>query len=141
MIFTFGSGINGLALLASGVVSLVIGFVWYGPLFGKPWSRHTGWTDEKVKSVGGGAMALTYGLTFVAAVAQALVLTLFARSLGAVTWTDGLLLGTIAGAGFTALGFATTHLFEHKPFGLWLIVSGYEVVYLAAAGMLVSAWR
>jgi hypothetical protein len=141
MIFTFGSGINILALLASGVLSLIIGFVWYGPLFAKPWSRYTGWTDEKVKSVGGGSMALTYGLTFVAAVVQALVLTLFARSLGAVTWIDGLLLGAIAGAGFTALGFATTHLFEHKPLGLWLIVSGYEVVYLAAAGVLVSIWR
>ncbi len=141
MIFTFGSGINILALLASGVLSLVIGFVWYGPLFAKPWSRYTGWTDEKVKRSPGGSMALTYGLTFVAAVVQALVLTLFARSLGAVTWTDGLLLGAIAGAGFTALGYATTHLFEHKPLGLWLIVSGYEVVYLAAAGILVSVWR
>ena len=141
MIFTFGSGINVLALLASGVLSLVIGFLWYGPLFGKPWARHTGWTDEKVKQVPGGTMALTYGLTFVAAVVQALVLTLFARSLGAVTWIDGLLLGAIAGVGFTALGFATTHLFEHKPLGLWLLVSGYEVVYLAAAGILVSAWR
>lgn len=141
MIFTFGSGINVLALLASGVLSLAIGFIWYGPLFAKPWSRYTGWTDEKVKQVSPGSMAFTYGLTFVAAVVQALVLTLFARSLGAVTWTDGLLLGAIAGGGFTALGFGVTHLFEHKPLGLWLIVSGYEVVYLAAAGILVSVWR
>ena len=142
MQFTFGSGINILALLASGVLSLAIGFVWYGPLFGKPWSRYTGWTDEKVKQVSGGSMALTYGLTLVAAIVQALVLTLLSRSLeGATAWSDGLLLGVIAGAGFTALGFAVTHLFEHRPAALWLIVAGYEVVYLAAAGVVVTVWR
>lgn len=141
MVFTFGSGINVLALLASAVASLAIGFAWYGPLFGKAWSRYTGWTDEKVKKLGGSSMGLTYGLTFVAAAAQALVLTLISRSLGATTWADGLLLGAIAGAGFTALGFAVTFLFEHRQPGLWLIVSGYEVVYLAAAGLIVTAWR
>jgi hypothetical protein len=141
MLFTFGSGINVPALLVSGVLSLVIGFHWYGLLFGNPWAIHTGWTDEKVKQVRGATIALTYGLTFVAAVVPALVLTLFASSLGAVTWTDGLLLGAISGVGFTALGFATMHLFEHKPLGLRLIVSGYEVVCLADAGMLVTVWR
>ena len=33
-----------LPILASGVASLLIGFVWYGPLFGKPWAAYTGWT-------------------------------------------------------------------------------------------------
>jgi hypothetical protein len=140
MIFTFAPGINVLALLASAVASLVIGFAWYGPLFAKPWSRYTGWTDEKVKQLPASSMAVTYGLTFVAAAVQALVLMLFARSLGATTWTDGLLLGAVAGAAFSALAFAVTFLFEHKPLGLWLIVSGYEVVYLAVAGLVVTVW-
>jgi hypothetical protein len=74
----------------------------------------------------------------VAAVVPALVPTLLAPSLGADTWIDSLLLGAIAGTGFTALGFGVTRLFEHKPLGLWLIVSGYEVFSLAGAGILVS---
>ena len=141
MVFTFGTGIQIGAVLVSGALSLVLGFLWYGPLFGKPWAVYTGWTNEKVRKIPGGQMAATYLLTLAAAIVQALALTLLSRSLGATTWSAGLLLGLFAGAGFTALGFATTHLFEHKPVGLWLIVSGYEVVYLAAAGVLVTVWR
>jgi hypothetical protein len=141
MTFTFGSGLHLGALVVSGAMSLVIGFLWYGPLFGKPWAAYTGWTDEKVKSIPGGTMALTYLLTLLAAIVQAVVLSLLSRSLGATVWSDGLVLGLLAGCGFVALGFATTSLFEHKPIGLWLIVSGYEVVYLAAAGTLVTIWR
>jgi hypothetical protein len=52
-------------------------------------------------------------------VSGALALTLLSREAsGATAWSDGLLLGVIEGAGFTALGFAITHLFEHKPVGL-----------------------
>ena len=141
MIPSLSNGFNILAILASGVGSLIIGFIWYGPLFGKPWSTYTGWTREKVATVPGGQMALSYILSFVAAVAQACVLTVFARGLGVTAWSDGLWIGLLAGVGFTALGFATTYLFEHKPTGLWLIVSGYEVVYLAGAAVIVTVWR
>jgi hypothetical protein len=137
---SFAHGINVLAVLASGIWSMILGFLWYGPFFGKPWGTYTGWTSEKVRTVGGGSMALTYILAFVAAVLQAIALTVFGRSLGVATWSDGLWMGLLAGIGFVALGFGTTFLFERKPIGLWLIVSGYEVLYLAGAGVLVSLW-
>jgi hypothetical protein len=140
MIPSFTHGLNVLAVLVSGAWSLVLGFLWYGPLFAKAWSGYTGWTGEKVKALGGGRMALSYVLTFIAAVAQAVVLSVFARSLGITTWDNGLWMGALAGLAFTALGFGTSFLFEHRPFGLWLIVSGYEVIYLAGAGVLVSVW-
>ncbi len=73
--------------------------------------------------------------------AKAAVLAVLARAAGAEGAMDGLLLGLMAGVGFAAMAFATTHLFEHKPLGLWLIVAGYEVVFLAAAGVIVTAWR
>ena len=103
MIPSFSHGINVLAVLASGVGSLVIGFIWYGPLFGKPWGSYTGWTDQKVKTVAGGQMALTYILSFLAAIAQAIVLTVFVRAVGVATWGNGLWTGLLAGVGFIAL--------------------------------------
>jgi hypothetical protein len=39
------------------------------------------------------------------------------------------------------MAFATTHLFERKPVGLWLIVAGYQVVYQVAAAVIVTLWR
>jgi hypothetical protein len=134
------SGVNFLAILVSGAASLVLGFIWYGPLFGKAWARYTGWTEEKVKALPASRMALTYGLTFVAALVSAYVLSVLSEALGASGITDGLLLGLLVGIGFAGMAFATTHLFEHKPLGLWLIVAGYEILYLAVAGIIVTVW-
>ncbi len=132
---------NILAVLASGIASLFIGFVWYGPLFGKPWGVYTGWTEEKIKTVAGSKMGLTYGLTFVCALITAAVLSGFSNAMGLMGLSAGLILGLVAGFGFAAMAFATTHLFEHKPLGLWLIVSGYQIVYMTAAGIIVTIWR
>jgi len=63
------------------------------------------------------------------------------RWLGASGIGDGLCLGLLTGIGFTGMAFATTHLFEHKPVGLWLIVSGYQLVYLTAASVIVTIWK
>ena len=37
--------INYLAVLVAAVVSMVLGAVWYGPLFGKKWSELMGWSS------------------------------------------------------------------------------------------------
>lgn len=136
-----GDSLNLLAILACGIVSLVIGFVWYGPLFGKSWAGYTGWTEEKVKAIPSSRMASTYLLTFAAALVSAYALAFLVRALGLAKVTDGLYLGLLTGLGFAAMGFATTHLFEHKPVGLWLIVSGYQLVYQVAAAVIVTLWR
>jgi hypothetical protein len=133
--------INVWAILACGVASLVIGFIWYGPLFGKTWAAYTGWTEEKVKSIPSSCMARTYILTLAAALVTAFVLDIFAWALGSSGIKAGLFLGLLTGVGFSAMAFATTHLFEHKPVGLWLIVSGYQLVYQAAAAVIIALWR
>ena len=125
MILNFTAGLNFLAILASGIASLILGFVWYGPLFGKAWAGYTGWTKEKIKTILGSRMARTYILTFYAALVSAFALSCLSRALGASGAMDGLILGLVAGIGIAAMGFATTFLFEHKPLGLWLIVAGY----------------
>jgi hypothetical protein len=141
MMLDFGYHINVPAILVCGVVSLIIGFVWYGPLFGKAWAGYTGWTEEKIKTVAGSRMARTYVLTFLAALVTAFVLDMFGWAVDARSVTQGLMLGLWTGIGFAAMAFATTHLFEHKPAGLWLIVSGYQIAYQVAAGAILALWR
>jgi hypothetical protein len=129
------------AILACGGVSLVLGFIWYGPLFGRTWSRYTGWTDEKVRALPKKSMATTYVLALLAAIVTAFVLDILAWEIGASTLGDGLRLGLWTGLGFSAMAFATTHLFERKPAGLWLVVAGYQLVYQVAAAVIVTLWR
>jgi hypothetical protein len=92
MVFNLQEGFYLWAILASAASSMIIGFVWYGPLFGKAWARYSGWTEEKIKTVSGKSMGLTYGLTLIAAIVSSLALTVLSRSLGATTATDGLMI-------------------------------------------------
>ena len=41
--------INFLAVLVCGVVSMIIGATWYGPLFGKKWMKEEGSTEEELR--------------------------------------------------------------------------------------------
>jgi hypothetical protein len=141
MPFSLSNHINVLAVLACGVASLIIGFIWYGPLFGKAWAGYTGWTEDKIKAIPPSRMVRTYVLTFLGAIVTALALDVLAWALGSGGSVNGFVLGLLTGIGFSAMAFATTHLFEHKPLGLWLIVSGYQVIYQVVAAVIITSWR
>lgn len=53
---------NPLLLLAMGLIPLVIGSVWYGPLFGKSWMNVNGYNEEDLQ---GGNMILIMGLSYI----------------------------------------------------------------------------
>ena len=42
------SDVNLLAVLAAAVATMVLGAIWYGPLFGKSWMSAHGYTPEKL---------------------------------------------------------------------------------------------
>ena len=64
---------NFLPLLVAALVPTVIGFLWYGPLFGKPWMKSTGMTEEKMKSAN---MPMVFGLSLLFALILAFVLNI-----------------------------------------------------------------
>jgi len=48
-------------LLVAALVPMIVGFVWYGPLFGKAWMRTNNFTEQSLKK---GNMALIMGLSY-----------------------------------------------------------------------------
>jgi len=48
-------------LFIAALVPMLVGFFWYGPLFGKPWMKVNGFTEESLKK---GNMALIFGLSY-----------------------------------------------------------------------------
>ncbi len=60
-----------LPLLVASLIPTIIGFIWYGPLFGKTWMSITGMTEEKMKSAN---MPLLFGLSFLLALILAVVI-------------------------------------------------------------------
>jgi Protein of unknown function (DUF1761) len=60
------------------VAAQVIGFLWYGPLFGKPWRAAMGVTDEMAQDRSGLGAAVGVGVfcSLVSAIALAIILTM-----------------------------------------------------------------
>src|SRR4051812_21622205 len=132
--------VNYLAVLACGVVSMVIGFLWYGPLFGKPWSELMGWgsmTPEKMAEMQKKARP-GYAITFLASLVLAFVLAHELIFGSVYTQTSGVSAG-IAAAFWTWIGFIVpvtlgTVLWDGKPWKLWFINAGYWLVLLCVDG-------
>lgn len=127
--------INWLAVIAAALSAFPLGFVWYGPLFGKVWAAEVGMIPEKAKSAN---PAITYGGAFVLALIQA---STFAMFLGATPLPDAALYGLCAGLCWVGAAIGVQYLFEQRSLRLGLINAGYNAVAFTLIGTIIGAWR
>jgi hypothetical protein len=118
---------NYLAIMLSGVAAMIVGYVWYGPLFGKPWMKLVGMTKEKMEAAKKD-MPKSYGMMFVGALVLAYVLAWLLNRTDAMSMADGLLLGFLVWLGLIATYALSSVLFENKPWKLYAINVGYYLV-------------
>ena len=137
--------INYLAVLAAAIASMVLGYLWYGPLFGKIWIAASGMTPDKIEAAKAKGMTTSYILMFVGSLVMAYILShalVFAMSyLG----TSGVSAGFTAGfwnwLGFIAPVTLGSVLWEGKSWKLWILNNSYYLVSLLAMGMILAMWR
>jgi hypothetical protein len=127
--------LNWLAVLVAALSGFVIGSLWYGPLFQKPWMRLTGMTKEKGAQAN---MAVTFGGAYVLNLVAAIGIALLLGDRGG--WASGMHAGAFAGFFFVGTALGVIYLFEQRPLGLWCINAGYQVVNFAAMGAVLGAW-
>lgn len=124
------------AILASMVASVVIGFLWYGPLFGKKWMELAGIKTPDQRPPAS---------TMVKPVVISLVGALFASyvlSLGVpADVTTGLLAGFAAWIGFVVPSHLNFVAWEGQSWKLFAIYTGYWLVLLLVMGALLAGWR
>ena len=139
--------INYLAILACGVANMVIGFLWYGPLFGKPWADMMGFkfsTPEEQKKMQGKMMP-GYIVSFIGALLMAYVLahSLFfvSKYLQVYGASAGLQAGFWNWLGFIAPVTIGIVFWESKPWKLWFINAGYWLASLLVMGLILALWQ
>lgn len=136
--------INPVAILIAGIVSMVVGFLWYSPmLFGKVWMKLTGMTKEDMEK-GKKDMPKIYGLSFVGALLMAFVLKHASVYAGNYYNMSGIQLGLMT-AFWNWLGFVmpvqmTGWLFDKKPFKLFVLNTGYQLASMIAMGIVITLW-
>lgn len=135
---------NYLAIFAAAISSMVIGSLWYGPVFGKPWMKLMGWKKENMKGIKQAEMMKMYGLQFVGSLVMAFVLAhalVFAASyLGESGVSAGLQTGFWNWIGFIAPVTLGSVLWEGKSWKLWILNNAYYLVVLCSMGVILSLW-
>ena len=138
--------INWLAVLASAVASMVMGFLWYSPiLFAKPWMKLMGVkcdTPEEKAAMQKGAGPM-YGQAFVMTLISAIFLAIVITRMHVPD--DDLLRGVKIAFGVW-LGFVmtvqyTNSMFNRKPKMLFFIDTGYQLVCYLVMGAILTKWQ
>ena len=119
--------INYIELLVAGVASMVVGYAWYGPLFGKAWMKESGVTQAKIDA-GKKEMPKTYGMMFVGSVITAYVLSVFIGLVGATDYMSAATVAFWAWLGFVATVMLGNVLFEGRSWNYLGINAGYNLV-------------
>ena len=137
--------INYFAVLVSTIVAMVLGVLWYGPLFGKQWSALMGVTPEDMQKMGQKSMSKEYTIQALGALLMSFMLehaVIFTSTYLSLT---GIAAGIFTGAGLW-IGFVAPItvgmvLWEGKPWKHWGIVSGYWLATLVVMAIILSIWR
>ena len=137
--------INYLAVVAAGVAAMTVGFLWYGPLFGKKWLALSGMTQTNVEAAEASSMTKSYLLTFAGSLIMSYVLAHSLVFASAYLQTTGISAGLMAGfwswLGFVAPVTLGNVLWERKPWGLWVFNNGHYLVALLVMGLILAVWQ
>jgi hypothetical protein len=136
--------VNYWAVIVSAIVAMVLGFIWYGPLFGKQWMKLMGISRESMKKTDN--MWVLYLLQIIGVLLMVYVLShslvFTSRFFGHLTPTlqDGLMVAFWSWLGFIAPVTLGTVLWEQKSWRLWFLNNAYQLITLLIAGMILASW-
>ena len=137
-------GINYLAVLACGVVAMALGFVWFGPLFGKKWSEIIGanTADVEARKKMQAAAGKLHVVQFLLAIFQAWVLAYYIQG-----WKDasGVTNAVWIWAAFVMPTVAGSAMWNNDSakvsWARFLIQAGYQLVLFVVFGLILGLWR
>lgn len=135
-------GINYWAVLVCGVLAMILGAIWYGPIFGRKWMEICGATEmdmAKRKEMQRRAMPL-YFVQFALVLIQLFILA----HLTGGTVKSGILSALLVWAGFVMPTIAACSMWTNEPrkaaWARFLIQSGYQLLCFVVFGIILALW-
>jgi hypothetical protein len=132
--------VNYLAILVASIVSMAIGFLWYGPLFGKLWMSWMNLNKKKIDESKQKGMAKYYVAAFIGTFVTNLVLAGTLTYIGARDVLDGVALAFWLWLGFIATTTLSSVLWEGKPVKLYLLNNAHNLVSIIVAAIILVLW-
>lgn len=132
--------LNWLAVIVATIAFFALGAIWYAPaVFGDAWMRSSGFQMPEGEKPG----ASFYIGPFITCLIATIAIGMLAAATGSDTVGEGIVLGVVAGFGIAASALFVTGYFDpQKPEPMvWVaIVSGYQLVGLTLAAVILSLW-
>lgn len=135
---------NWLAIAASVVAGMAIGFLWYGFLFNSQWMAGNGFTMEGDKIFKNGVevpmSATPMIVNTIVMVVYALVMNWLLGKMNVSTWQTGATVGAAIGL-MMVLGILTGNMFAQNPMSLTLVDGSYSLVMFTLFGAIIGGWQ
>ncbi|PIT92527.1 MAG: hypothetical protein COU08_01975 [Candidatus Harrisonbacteria bacterium CG10_big_fil_rev_8_21_14_0_10_42_17] len=126
--------LNYVAVLVATIVMFVVGFLWYGPIFGRLWMKYMGINPEEAKNISQKEMIPAYVVNFVGNFVEVTFLLFFTFLAATQFWHMALMLWI----GFMLFNEMGAVFWMKKPWGFFFINSGYRLVSLLIAGFVLG---
>lgn len=131
--------VNFWALLVSAVINLVLGMLWFGPLFGKIWARGAGVSMDPAQGQKKG-MATRTIIGFIAAIVMFFVLQHAIVYAGAQTAAAGVFVAFWNWLGLIAVPMLGLVLWERRPMSYFFVQVGFYLVLFIITGAMLAVW-
>lgn len=123
------------------LLGMVAGMLWYSPvLFCHPWLRAMGLKMEDIGE-SGVSMAAAYSTSTLASALLSFVTGLLVLNLNVHGFFNGMLLGFILWLGFNFTSVIKYVFFETRPWALFFIDAGYDIVCFTLTAGIFAQWQ
>ena len=128
---------NYLAVVVAAIAYFILGGLWYGVLFHKPWMALEQMTIEQAKTV---SPVVPYIVSFLLELLIAYSLAQLCIWRNANTASRGASVGVLVWIGFVGPIALMTYMFEMRPRALYAINEFYPLAGLILMGAILGAW-
>lgn len=132
--------INYWAVLGAAIANMVVGSLWYGPLFGKKWQKLMGFTSDSMKSMKMTAPQAMFG-GLITALLMAYVLAHFVAMIGIIDRAGAFQLAFWSWLGLVATTQAGSVLWEGKSWQLFCLNATQSLVSIVVMVMILVNWQ
>lgn len=124
--------IDWVGVIIATVAAMVLGAIWYGPLFGQRWVALMGKSREELQA----NMGIGYGLAVVGSFILSIVMTYVTQWGLAEGFGEGIIVGIVMWAGFIISTQVVGMVFEQRSWEFIMLVSGNSLLtFIIVAGI------
>ena len=133
--------VNYLAVLVSAIAGFLVGWIWWGPIFGKKWMALNKMTQKDIDKSKEKGMTGFMIIMFISQLIMAFALAVLIVSTNAASLAAALMLAFWIWLGFVATIGVGIVLWNGKPWGLFWINNIGWLVTIAVMAIILVFWR